>query len=103
MSYTNAKRNYETEQFEVSAAPALSCRDCHSPTTFENMSNYGMRCWRCHQHWCRSAPKPEPQNGYVGDPKGWAKRIIEKSEKGLPVSGISLKFAKEALGARHDV
>jgi hypothetical protein len=32
---------------------------------------------------------------YEGDPKGWAKRILEKQEMGLPVSKIALEFAKE--------
>ena len=34
---------------------------------------------------------------FMGDPKGWAKRIIAKQEMGLPVSKIALEFAKEAL------
>ena len=93
----------KTSDMVVGSDLEFRCRDCHDVTTRENMSAYGTRCWRCHQHWCRSAPKPEPQNSYVGDPKGWAKRIIDKSKMGLPVSSISLKFAKEALGSRHDV
>ena len=34
---------------------------------------------------------------YLGDPKGWAKRIIAKHEMGLPVAKIALEFAQEAL------
>ena len=103
MSYASAKRSYESEKFEVSAEPVHRCRDCHDVTTRENMSAYGLRCWRCYEHWCRSVPKHEPQTDYPGDPKGWAKRIIEKSEKGLPVSAVSMKLAAEALGSRHEL
>ena len=34
---------------------------------------------------------------YFGDPKGWAKRIVDKHEMGLPVAKIALEFAREAL------
>ena len=103
MSYASAKRSYEQEKFEVSAEPVMRCRDCQDTTTRENLSAYGLRCWRCYEHWCRSAPKPETQKDYPGDPKAWARRILDKRDKGLPVSAVSLKLASEALGARHEL
>ena len=34
---------------------------------------------------------------YRGDPKGWAKRIVDQHEAGWRVSPIALKFAKEVI------
>ena len=36
-------------------------------------------------------------NDYVGDPKGWAKRIIDRHNASIEVHALSLKFAKQAL------
>jgi hypothetical protein len=38
----------------------------------------------------------EPNN-YPNDPRGWARRIIDKHNAGIPVARISLEFAQEAL------
>ena len=37
-------------------------------------------------------------NEYRGDPKGWARRIIDRSEAGQKVNPTSLDMAKRALG-----
>lgn len=34
---------------------------------------------------------------YEGDPKGWAKRIIDKHNAGMNVLPLPLQFAKDAL------
>lgn len=36
-------------------------------------------------------------NDNLGDPKGWAKRILDRHNAGLEVHALSLKFAKHAL------
>lgn len=38
----------------------------------------------------------DPQK-YRGDPKGWARRILDQHGAGLRVSPIALKFAKEVI------
>jgi hypothetical protein len=101
MSYQSAKRQYESEKFEVTSEPVLKCRDCYTTTTREEASGYGLRCTQCYQSWCRQAPAYIPKKDYGTDPKGWARRIIDRHNDGQGVSSIALKFANEALGNRH--
>lgn len=101
MSYASAKRNYETEKLVVTGDPVFKCRDCYTTATREEMSGYGLRCTRCYEGWCRQAPAYIPQKDYGTDPKGWARRIIDRHNDGQGVSPIALKYAEEALGSRH--
>jgi hypothetical protein len=52
----------------------------------------------CYDSYCRQTPSymAEP-NKYPNDPRGWAKRIIDKHNEGRPVARIALEFAREAL------
>ncbi len=100
MSYASAKRNYEAEKFEVSTEPVLKCRDCFTTTTREEASGYGLRCTSCYNVWCNNAPRYVPQKDYPGDTRGWARRILDKRDQGLPVGTMALKMAEEALKGR---
>ena len=100
MSYASAKRNYEAEKFEVSTEPVLKCRDCFTTTTREEASGYGLRCTSCYNVWCNNAPRYVPQKDYSGDTRGWARRILDKRDQGLPVGTMALKMAEEALKGR---
>lgn len=100
MSYASAKKNYEQEKFVVAADPVFKCRDCYTTTTREEMSGYGLRCTKCYESWCRQAPAYVPQNDYPGDPRAWARRILDKRDQGLSVSAIAVKMAEEALKGR---
>lgn len=91
----------KVSELSVGTDPVFKCRDCYKTTSREEMSNYGLRCTQCYESWCRQAPPYIPQKDYGTDPKGWARRIIDKHEAGVAVSPIALKFAKEALGSRH--
>ena len=63
--------------------------------------NLGKPLCSYHQ-WKDDKPFVYPQyidfgQKYLGDPKAWAKIILDKHEMGLPVSKIALEFAREAL------
>jgi hypothetical protein len=74
------------------------CSMCHTLADQEDLIKYGSWCFRCYDGYCRrpSAYIAEP-NKYPNDPKGWAKRLIDKHNAGLPVAKISLEFAKEVV------
>lgn len=74
------------------------CTTCFHLTKQDDLVRYGSLCEPCYQSYCRQAPAYMPElDKYKGDPRGWAKRIIDKHEAGIKVSQISLKFAQEAL------
>ena len=91
----------KTSAFEVNTDPVFRCRDCGTTCTRLEMSDYGCRCTRCYNVWCEQAPRYVPQKNYGTDPRGWARRILDKHAAGEQLSQISVRFAKEALG--HDV
>ena len=74
------------------------CSECHQITPHKDLMTYGARCMACYDSYCRQTPSymAEP-NKYLGDNKGWAKRIIDKHNEGRPVAKIALEFAREAL------
>lgn len=82
---------------DVPAQPK-PCSECHQITPHKDLMIYGARCITCYDSYCRQSPSymAEP-NKYLGDNKGWAKRIIDKHNEGRPVAKIALEFAKEAL------
>ena len=82
---------------DVPAQPK-PCSECHQITPHKDLMTYGARCITCYDSYCRQSPSymAEP-NKYLGDNKGWAKRIIDKHNEGRPVAKIALEFAKEAL------
>ena len=82
---------------DVPAQPK-PCSECHQITPHKDLMIYGARCMTCYDSYCRQSPSymAEP-NKYLGDNKGWAKRIIDKHNEGRPVAKIALEFAREAL------
>lgn len=74
------------------------CTVCKESTSQEHLIIYGARCFSCYQSYCRQAPAYVPvPDKYKNDPRGWAKRIIDKHESGAEVSKAALSMAKEAL------
>ena len=82
---------------DVPAQPK-PCSECRQITPHKDLMTYGARCMACYDSYCRQTPSymAEP-NKYLGDNKGWAKRIIDKHNEGRPVAKIALEFAREAL------
>lgn len=74
------------------------CSECRQMTPHDALMTYGARCMACYDSYCRQTPSymAEP-NKYLGDNKGWAKRIIDKHNEGRPVAKIASEFAREAL------
>jgi hypothetical protein len=74
------------------------CSKCYSVTDHDDLMKYGSWCFRCYDSYCRQTPPymAEP-NKYPNDPRGWAKRIIDKHNAGQPVAKIALEFAQEAI------
>lgn len=56
---------------------------------------------KCSYHQWKKMPPHydniDVQFNAVGDKKDWARRILEKEKRGMYVSNIAVKFAKEAL------
>ena len=82
---------------DVPAQPK-PCSECYQITPHKDLIIYGARCMACYDSYCRQTPSymAEP-NKYPNDPRGWAKRIIDKHNEGRPVAKIALEFAREAL------
>jgi hypothetical protein len=78
--------------------PPKPCSECRQMTPHDALMTYGARCMTCYDSYCRQTPSymAEP-NKYPNDPRGWAKRIIDKHNEGRPVAKIALEFAREAL------
>ena len=78
--------------------PPKPCSECRQMTPHDALMTYGARCITCYDSYCRQTPSymAEP-NKYPNDPRGWAKRIIDKHNEGRPVAKIALEFAREAL------
>jgi hypothetical protein len=74
------------------------CSECHQITPHKDLMTFGARCMACYDSYCRQTPSymAEP-NKYPNDPKGWAKRIIDKHNEGRPVAKIALEFARDVL------
>ena len=101
MSYASAKRNYETQAFEVGSDTVLRCSDCQQVTAREDLGAYGAKCLGCFSSYCKAAPRYEIAKDYPRDPLAWAKRIMDKQRRGDPVSTYAVKLALEALGPQH--
>lgn len=83
---------------EDTPPPPKPCSECKRITPHADLMTFGARCMHCYDAYCRQAPAyiAEP-NKYPNDPKGWAKRIIDKHNEGRPVSKIALESAQEVL------
>ena len=88
----------QTDKFENALRPK-PCSRCFRLSDHDDLIKYGSFCLSCYESYCKDAPKyPAELNKYLGDPKAWAKRILDKHKEGIEVRPIALKFAKEALG-----
>jgi hypothetical protein len=82
---------------DIAGAPK-PCTRCFRLSKHEDLMQYGSFCKACYDVYCYDAPAyPLELNKYLGNPKGWAKRIIDKHNAGIPVARISLEFAQQAL------
>lgn len=89
--------NQKTEANSVSN-PLKPCSQCTRLTSQEQLIKLGTMCGPCYESYCRQAPAYMPElDKYQGDPRAWAKRIVDKHEAGIKVNSIALKFAKEVL------
>ncbi len=88
----------QTDKFEDALRPK-PCSRCFRLSDHDDLIKYGSFCVSCYESYCKDVPKyPAELNKYLGDPKAWAKRILDKHNAGIEVRPIALKFAKEALG-----
>lgn len=100
MSYEKAKRNYEAEN---GIGVTLRCSVCRKETSRDVLSGFGARCRECFESYCSAAPRYEIKTDYPNDKLGWAKRIIDKQQRGERVSIYAAKLAQDALGTKHDL
>lgn len=79
-------------------AQKLLCSKCLMFTKYDDLVKYGSFCESCFNVYCYDVPASPPDlNKYFGDPKAWAKKIIDKHNAGENVRPITLRFAREAL------
>lgn len=94
MTFAKANKKQEEATFQ----PTKPCSQCNSMTKQEDLIKFGTMCFYCFQSYCRQAPAYMPElDKYRGDPRAWAKRIIDKNNAGIFVNQVALRFAKEAL------
>lgn len=80
------------------SSPLKPCSQCTNMTQQDTLIKYGSMCGPCFHSYCRQAPAYMPElDKYRGDPRAWAKRIIDKHQAGIYVNQVALKFAQEAL------
>ena len=86
-----------TDNFEDKLRPK-PCSRCYVLADHDDLIKYGSFCPSCYESYCQQAPKyPEELNTHKGDPRGWAKRIVDQHNAGKPVRPLALRFAQEAL------
>jgi hypothetical protein len=73
------------------------CRKCFIRTSNKDLSNFGAMCKPCFDFYCSEPVIMRSFNRYPGDPKGWARTLIEREIEGEKISEISIRFAKQAL------
>lgn len=96
MALTNFK-NVDKKEADSSPQPK-PCTTCYTLTNHEVLIKHGSLCEPCFNSYCRQAPAYMPElEKYKGDPRAWAKRIIDKHKAGAKINQTSLKFAQEAL------
>jgi len=104
MGYADAKRSFETEKKDDFNEIRNLCRICGASRLNEELIKYGSYCMNCFDQYCKQTPSyfNDDIKDYSGDPKGWARRIIDRHAAGRHVSKIALKLANEALGTKHE-
>ena len=96
----NTSRFGKAQREETSAGPSAykSCCVCHQQTKHEDLMTFGARCKPCFESYCRQAPDYiHAKATYIGDPKAWARRLIDRHKAGETLRPISLRYAREAL------
>ena len=80
------------------SSPLKPCSQCLKMTRQESLVKLGTMCEPCFNSYCRQAPAYMPElDKYRDDPRGWAKRIVDKHKAGIYVNQIALKMAKEVI------
>jgi hypothetical protein len=99
------------------------CMDCRHPTLRAILAQHGARCIRCYETWCSSGECGSGELGraltaadklaivervrslgrdmaarHASDPRGWARDLIERAERGEHVSFVQHEMACRALG-----
>lgn len=100
MSYLTAKKKYQEEpaKSDGNFPSKKPCNHCYQLTEHEDLMKYGAICKGCFDSYCKRSPDYVfDLDKYRGDPRGWAKRIIDKHNDGTFVNQTTLKFAQEAL------
>jgi hypothetical protein len=98
MKFVKSNTQPESDSHQSLPLP-LPCSQCAGLTSKEDLSKYGTMCGGCFKSYCRNAPNYiNTFDKYVGDPRGWAKRIMDRHAAGMHVNQTALKFAQEALG-----
>jgi hypothetical protein len=93
-----SKSNYDVKVDNDIPAQPKPCAVCFQLAKHEDLMTFGARCLRCYDAYCRQAPAYMAQSTkYQGDPKAWARRIIDRDAAGESVRPISLRYAREAL------
>lgn len=63
---------------------------------------FGARCYSCFAEYCKERiPNIQREDKYRGDPRGWARRIIDRHTDGEQIRPVTLQFAKNALGVKE--
>ena len=90
---------FEDRTHKEHIAGALKpCTRCFILSNHDDLVKYGSFCKACYDVYCYDAPAyPAELNKYLGDPKGWAKRIIDKHNAGIQVRSYALKLAQQAI------
>jgi len=123
--YSTAVTTQTNESESDRIPPYLPCLECRHPTLRAILAQHGGRCTPCYDAYCRSGPCGSGDSmrplthadklailsrlhglsrsiaaSNAADPKGWARRLIERAEAGEQVSPSSLRMARAALPAR---
>lgn len=80
------------------STPLKPCSQCLKMTNQETLVKLGTMCDPCFNSYCRQAPEyMQELDKYRDDPRGWAKRIIDKNKAGIYVNQVALKMANEVI------
>lgn len=92
----------DTKQESTPSFAPKPCTICHQATNHENLMKFGARCYSCFAEYCKQRiPNIQREDKYRGDPKGWARRIIDRHNDGESIRPVTLRFAQDALGIKQ--
>lgn len=75
----------------------LRCLVCKQTAAYDDLMNYGARCFPCFENYCKDVPYTKVERNIDKDDKFWAKQIIKKHQAGETVRSTTLKIAQIAL------